>query len=108
MKNIATALGCTGGTCGPVTCDWCGIKHNPCPKGYDVCKNCSDERCHVIHDDVSFIQFGDKQICDCCFDKLADAIAGILPSFLPEYKKALKQRAKLINEQLNRVNEIIE
>jgi len=73
-------------TCGDIRCEWCGLLHN---EG-------EDERGAYDNDGVSWTQFGDKAICECCFAKIEEAVWQRRRDILPW----LKRRVKALEKQL--------
>lgn len=83
-------LGTTHGTRDSLKCDICGRTYNE--DGYDP-----------NGEWVSYIEFMEKTIAECCFNEFVREIIRNMPSYIESYRTILKQR----KERLESDNQII-
>jgi len=70
-------LGIGYSTCSGIKCDWCGTLY----------EDDKDEDKYV-----SWADFGGKQICQCCFEQIEDAVLSHIDDILPWYARILQAR----------------
>lgn len=76
------------GTSANVSCDWCGAKYEGRER----------EDGEPLEDNVSIglANFGGLEICDCCFEKVEDAVLARMGDIIPWFARSLKaKRASL-------------
>jgi|GEM_PF-3254922 len=97
--------GVSGGSSYEIKCEWCGTIHN---KDYDGAED-GDGNENLSGDYVSYLMFGDKEICECCFDKIEAAVMQYMPYILPWYRRILdaqRRRLEKSEENLSAVQEL--
>lgn len=88
---FGVGIGC--GTVGPVICEWCGISYNE--------DNEDPETGDVIDatvDSVTVTHFADKQICDCCFEKIENEVFKRMPDILKWYREIVELERKKLDK----------
>ena len=83
-------------TIGPITCDWCGIKHH---------EDNEDEEGEIIDyevESVAFTDFAGKQICSCCFKHIDSEVLSHMDDIIVWFKKIQGNRRSRLekNEKL--------
>lgn len=71
---------------GPVTCEWCGVTHNKDNEDLDEDQS------------VAITEFADKQICDCCFEKIEGEIIHRMKYILKWFRRIQEERTRQVNE----------
>lgn len=72
------------GTCGDITCDFCGQTHN--------FGNDATER--YAGDSVAHTEFAGKTVCDCCFERVESAVLSRMSDILPWYRRHVERVKK--------------
>lgn len=79
-------VGIGSGSCGEETCDICGAVHN---------EGCTTEET-LSEDSVTWADFGDIHVCECCFGRIEAAVLSRIDDILPWYGRILAaKRAEL-------------
>lgn len=88
FEDTPNLFGVNGGVCTgyELKCEWCGVVHNP---GADA-----DEKPMSEGDSVSWTGFGGKQVCDCCFHEIENAVLNRMPDILPWLVRIIASREK--------------
>lgn len=81
-------LGIGSGTVGAIECEWCGNVYNEDNESGD-----GDVIDSTI-DSVGFTNFGNKQICDCCFEKVENAVLARMDDILTWFRRIQDVRKK--------------
>ena len=71
------------GTYADISCQWCGT---------DFTGREGEDGEAISTESICVDHFGKKQICDCCFAELEEAIIRNMPRILPWYFRLLKSR----------------
>ena len=82
FENSPDLFGAGGsGTTNGLTCEWCGTE-------YPARDEDDDSRCYT--------HFAGKQVCDCCFGEIEQAVLSRMEDILPWFTRLLEaRRAKL-------------
>jgi hypothetical protein len=75
--------GAGGGTNREIVCDWCKETYP------DTGEN---------GDSTGYLQFGDLQIAECCFEKVENAVLGEMRQILPWFIRILESKDKTTKE----------
>ena len=93
-------VGVGGGTIGKIICEWCNKLYN---------QDNEDENGEPIDiniPSVGFLTFAGKQICDCCYEKIENAMFYRADDFLDWLKKIEYERKKKSIGRLKKIEEI--
>jgi len=98
MSRIIEDFGLFGGgfsygTCGDLKCDWCGVIHN---EGADA-QHAEDDD-YNLDESVSYTYFGEKVICEHCYEEFENAMLRQMPSALKWYREYLDRRKADISQ----------
>jgi hypothetical protein len=80
------------GTCGDITCEWCGNRYN---EG-------SDETQCYNGDSVLHTTFAGKIVCSCCFEEIEKEILRRTDDIVPWFRKILNARKKRAEKLLSK------
>jgi len=80
------------GTVGMVECEWCGAIYNVENEAGD------GDVIDATIDSTGVVWFGGKQICDCCFEKIEQAVLDNMDDILPWYRRIIEVRKKHVNK----------
>ena len=95
-------LGIGSGTYGNCICEWCGTEY----------EDREDEEGEPLNgnESISLVWFGDKQICDCCFEKVEDAVLLCMDDIIPWFIKILagkRNEVEVFEDMLKRLKAAI-
>jgi hypothetical protein len=81
-------VGVGGGKDGPIKCEWCGKTY---PAG---------------NESISFTVFGDKQVCDCCFEIIEEAVLDRIDDIVSWFIRILKNKRKILEDREETLREL--
>lgn len=86
-----------GETRGNTTCDWCG-------KRYDEREDAIGN--HIGDEYITVTDFGEKQICDCCFETVENAVLARMTDIIPWYIRILESKQKNLRHRREQIAEL--
>lgn len=89
-------VGAGSGTCGDITCEWCGQKYN---EGNDAAEDWDG-------DSVVYTEFAGKTVCECCFEKVEDEVLRRLPDAIPWYSRLLARKKDFVDGEIKKVESL--
>lgn len=85
-------------TQGNTHCDWCGAKETD--------RELPGGEPKFDSDSIKYDEFGNKQILECCFGDVEDAVLRSMHLILPWYIKLLETRQQTLNERYGNLRQI--
>lgn len=83
----------TEGTTGAIDCEWCGTSY---PE-----RNLSDDSYWYMH-------FAQKQVVQCCFEKVALELVNFMPKLVPWYMKQLTVDDNILRDQKEDLKKLLD
>jgi hypothetical protein len=75
------------GTTGNIICEWCGTN-------YGNRENEQGEPTSLDNESISHTTFGGKQICECCFEAVENAVLQRMEDIIPWFTRILQARER--------------
>lgn len=82
--------GCGLATSAEIRCEWCGHLYNE--GAYE------DKEDEVPGEDVFHTEFDGKTVCECCFERVENAVLVRMSSILPWYARILQKRRERLEK----------
>lgn len=79
-----------GGTSGNIRCEWCGNNYTGRENKEGEGRSSSEVICYAY--------FGEKQICDCCFEAVEKAVLSLIPSIMPWFIRILRSKRQQLEQ----------
>lgn len=79
-----------GGTGGNIKCEWCGKNHTGRENKGGEAKSSSET--------IYFDNFGDLQVCDCCFEEVEAAVLPLMPRIVPWFIRILQSKRRHLEQ----------
>ncbi len=86
--------GAGAGTYGNITCDWCGK---------DYLDRESEEGDSFSDESIGVAWFGSKQICDCCFEAVEEAVLNHIDDIIPWFIEILASKRTELEDSENMI-----
>ena len=77
-------------TYGNIKCDWCGREYTGREDKFGN---------NITDDAIGFYQFGNLQVCDCCFENLEYVVLSRMDDIIPWFIRILKKRKVILERQ---------